>query len=357
MLEVYVESTSKTNMQLHNELSTLRHRLGELENSEAIAIEELQNTVEELQMADEELRRQQDELIETRHQIEVERARYTALFDLAPDGYLVTNAAGVIQEANRAAVALLAVSQEVLIGKPLLLWIAKKDRRAFHTQLSRPMQEQQVHDWELWLQPQQGRTFPASITVGVLHHPQEQQPVLYWLLRDLTERKRVEETLRRTESLALLGKLAAGVSHEIRNPLGAIVLHMDYLEEELRALLPACPAQIAEPLAEISTQLARLDDLVEDYLSLARLASLQRELADVGTFVDDVLKEVAPQAAKSGVTLRCEGPASREQVALHANTFRRALLNLVQNALEAMPHELRTLLCLLSSARIEVGRL
>jgi signal transduction histidine kinase len=160
--------------------------------------------------------------------------------------------------------------------------------------------------------------------------------VLYWLLRDLTERKRVEETLRRAESLALLGKLAAGVSHEIRNPLGAIVLHMDYLEEELQALLPACPAQIAEPLAEISTQLARLDDLVEDYLSLARLASLQREPADVGTFVDDVLKEVAPQAAKSGVTLRCEGPASRGQVALHANTFRRVLLNLVQNALEAM---------------------
>src|SRR5262249_27268516 len=100
MLEVYVESASKTDTQLHNELSTLRHRLGELENSEAIAIEELQNTVEELQTAEEELRRQQDELIETRHQIEVERARYTALFDLAPDGYLVTNAAGIIQEAN-----------------------------------------------------------------------------------------------------------------------------------------------------------------------------------------------------------------------------------------------------------------
>jgi two-component system, OmpR family, sensor histidine kinase VicK len=337
MLEVYVESAPTTDAQLQNELATLRHRLADLENAEAIAIEELQSTVEQLQAVEEELRQQHDELVETRRQVATERARYTALFDLAPDGYLVTNAAGVIQEANRAAVALLAVSPEVLVGKPLLLWIAKEDRLAFHTQLSRLTQEQQVHDWELRLQRQQGSAFPASITVGVRQHPQEQQPVLYWLLRDLTERKRVEETLRRTESLALLGKLAAGVSHEIRNPLGAIVLHMDLLEEELQDLLSEWPAQIAEPLADVRTQLTRLGDLVQDYLSLARLASLQREPADIGTFVDDVLKEVAPQVAKCGITLRREGPVSLGQVALHANTFRRVLLNLVQNALDAMP--------------------
>jgi signal transduction histidine kinase len=161
--------------------------------------------------------------------------------------------------------------------------------------------------------------------------------VLYWLLHDLTERKRVEETLRRTESLALLGKLAAGVSHEIRNPLGAIMLHMDLLEEELQDLLPERPAQITEPLAEVRTQLARLDDLVQDYLSLARIASLQREPTDMGAFVDTFLQEVAPQVARCGIMLRREGATSLGSVALHTNTFRRVLLNLVQNALEAMP--------------------
>jgi PAS domain S-box-containing protein len=211
---VDVESIPKTGAQLHNELTTLRARLTELENSEAIAIEELQHTVAQLQAVEEHVHQQHDALVEMRQQVETERARYTALFDLAPGAYLVTNAAGVIQEANRAAVALLATSQEVLVGKPLLLWIAKEDRLAFHTQLSRLTQVQQLHDWELSLQPQQGSVFPVSITVAVRQHPQEQQPVLYWLLRNLTERKRVEETLRRTESLALLGKLAAGVSHK-----------------------------------------------------------------------------------------------------------------------------------------------
>jgi two-component system, OmpR family, sensor histidine kinase VicK len=337
LLEVYVENAPQREAQLRHELTVLKHRLRELENAEEVTLEELQNTVAQLQVAEDELRQQQDELLETRQQVEVERERYAALFDLAPDGYLVTDAAGVIQEANCAAVALLAVSQEVLIGKPLVLWIAKEDRPAFHTKLACLTQALRVHDWELRLHPQQGSAFPVSITVGVRQSPQDPGPVLYWLLRDLTERKRVEETLRRTESLALLGKLAAGVSHEIRNPLGAIVLHMDLLEEELQGLLPERPEQIAAPLAEVRTQLTRLSDLVQDYLSLARLASLQREPTDIGMFVDDFLKEVAPEVAQREVTLRREGPASLGPVALHANTFRRVLLNLVQNALDAMP--------------------
>jgi signal transduction histidine kinase len=57
----------------------------------------------------------------------------------------------------------------------------------------------------------------------------------------------------------------------------------------------------------------------------------------MGTFVDDFLQEVAPQVAQREVTLLRDGPASLGLVALHANTFRRALLNLVQNALDAMP--------------------
>jgi two-component system, OmpR family, sensor histidine kinase VicK len=337
MLEMYMENAPQRETQLRHELTVLQHRLAEMENAGEIAIEELQNTVAELQAAEEELRQQQDELIKTRQQVEVEQERYAALFDLAPDGYLATDAAGVIQEANRAAVALLAVSQEVLVGKPLVLWIAKEDRLAFHTQLAHLTQVLRVHDWELRVQPQQGSAFPVSITVGVHRSPQEPGPVLYWLLRDLTERKRVEETLRRTESLALLGKLAAGVSHEIRNPLGAITLNMDLLEEELQELLPERPAQIAEPLAEVKTQLTRLDNLVQDYLSLARIASLQREPTDMGAFVDMFLQEGAPQVARCGVTLLREGPASLGPVALHTNTFRRVLLNLVQNALDAMP--------------------
>ena len=63
----------------------------------------------------------------------------------------------------------------------------------------------------------------------------------------------LEHAAHQAEHFALLGRLAAGVSREIRNPLGAIVLHVDLLTEELQELLPHGPAVVAETLAEIKT--------------------------------------------------------------------------------------------------------
>jgi signal transduction histidine kinase len=80
----------------------------------------------------------------------------------------------------------------------------------------------------------------------------------------MAERQRLEQEAQRAQHFALLGRLAAGVSHEIRNPLAAVFLHVEVLEEELRAPSPDSPVAVAEVLDEIKTNLARLDDLVQD---------------------------------------------------------------------------------------------
>jgi signal transduction histidine kinase len=157
------------------------------------------------------------------------------------------------------------------------------------------------------------------------------------LRQALVEHQRLEQAARRAEHLALLGRLAAGVSHEIRNPLAAIVLHVNVLEEEWRAPSPDSVAAVPETLAEIKTNLARLDDLVQDYLTLARVTTLQREEQDLGQAVHTWGTEMQPELAARGVTLQLQGLAELGRVAFHANTLRRALLNLVQNAADAMP--------------------
>ena len=154
---------------------------------------------------------------------------------------------------------------------------------------------------------------------------------------EITERQRLEREAQRVQHFVLLGRLAAGVSHEIRNPLSAIFLHVDLLAEELQQPSADSPAVVAETLAEIRTQLGRLEDLVQDYLSLVRVGSIQPTPQDLGAAVQTWATEFHALAAPRGVALQLEGLAALGAVAVHAATLRRAVLNLVQNALEAMP--------------------
>jgi two-component system, chemotaxis family, CheB/CheR fusion protein len=158
------------------------------------------------------------------------------------------------------------------------------------------------------------------------------------LRQEMAERQRLEHEAHRVQHFALLGRLAAGVSHDLRNPLGAIFLHVEILEEELREPSAASATEIASALAEVKTQLVRVDELIQDYLSLVRVAAIQQAPGDLSRLVTELVQEMAPALAAHDITLQLEALAQLGQVALHNHTLQRALLNLVRNAIEAMPH-------------------
>jgi len=145
------------------------------------------------------------------------------------------------------------------------------------------------------------------------------------------------DALRRAHHFATLGRLAAGLSHEIRNPLGTLFLHIDLLEEEYRDPSPESPTLIPQTFSEIRTALTRLDELVQDYLSLVRVSTIELNVQDMGAAVQAWAGELESRAAQQGVTIQLEGHATVGPLAFHPSTLRRAVLNVVQNAIEAMP--------------------
>jgi len=180
------------------------------------------------------------------------------------------------------------------------------------------------------------RAHAALLGMQVADQTAALQQALAHLTREIAARQALEREAQRVQHFALLGRLAAGVSHEIRNPLGAIVLHVDLLEEELRQPSVNSAAAVAQALAEIKTQLARLEDLVQDYLSLVRVRHMERTPQDLEAALHTWAREWQTLAAARGMTFQVEGVAALGQVAFHAHTVHRALLNLVQNALDAM---------------------
>jgi len=145
------------------------------------------------------------------------------------------------------------------------------------------------------------------------------------------------DALRRAAHFATLGRLAAGLSHEIRNPLGALFLHIDLLEEEFREPSAESLTVMQQTFGEIRTALTRLDELVQDYLSLVRVSTIELAVQDVGAAVQAWVAEMQSRAAQQGVTVELAGHATVGPLAFHPSTLRRAVLNVVQNAIEAMP--------------------
>ncbi|MFB2968179.1 ATP-binding protein [Aerosakkonema sp. BLCC-F183] len=127
---------------------------------------------------------------------------YKDLFDLAPDGYLVTDSQGVIQEANRAAATLLNVSQEFLAGKPLVIFVAEQQRRLFHAKLTRRMRlSNSVQEWDVLLVPCDREPINASARVTLMRDREGKPVALGWLLRDISDRKQAELALRKRKRL------------------------------------------------------------------------------------------------------------------------------------------------------------
>ena len=178
----------------------LRQQVSQLEQTNKI----LHNTLEELQVTEEELRQQNEELAIARELTEVEKFRYQDLFDFAPDGYLVTDANGIIREANQAIATLVKIKPSYLLNTPLAVYISNPDRKAFRNLLfewHQHPQQQKLQTDALSLNSG-GHSIPVAMTGAATRDAQGQIVCIRWLIQNITERKRFEKALFEEKELA-----------------------------------------------------------------------------------------------------------------------------------------------------------
>ncbi|MFC1478908.1 GAF domain-containing protein, partial [Candidatus Margulisiibacteriota bacterium] len=164
------------------------------------------------------------------------------------------------------------------------------------------------------------------------------------VLNDLTELKKMELHIRRSDRLSALGKMAAGVAHEIKNPLTSMRLLVQmmkrYGESNFQLWESNCDILIDE--------LDRIDKIVHDFVGFAKTPKLKKERVDIYSILEKVLRLIKIQAQEAGVSLKFEADKHHE-VHGDAQRLTQVFMNLIINAIQAMPPDKKDGLIVISS--------
>ena len=151
-------------------------------------------------------------------------------------------------------------------------------------------------------------------------------------LRDLDSLQRIDSDLAVSERMAALGRVTAGVAHEVKNPLNSMRLWL----ENLRESLPADPESARAAAKVLDTEIDRLDRVVKTFLDFTKPVEMHQEDTDLAGIVGEVLALARPQIARAGVQAVVEQPEPLPPVRVDPHLIQQALMNLVLNACEAM---------------------
>jgi len=153
------------------------------------------------------------------------------------------------------------------------------------------------------------------------------------VVRNLAYLTEVESTLNYSRKLAALGRLSAGIAHEVKNPLNATMIHLELLKMQV----VDNPAAL-EHVSVIGAQVRRLDEVVQGFLRFTRPEDLQLQPVVLPTLFEGIMPVVHAEASKSHVEVRLELAASLPPISGDPGMLQQAFLNLALNACQAMPN-------------------
>jgi signal transduction histidine kinase len=156
-------------------------------------------------------------------------------------------------------------------------------------------------------------------------------------LSDLEPARAVESLLTYSQKLAALGRLTSGVTHEVKNPLNAMRIHLELLRARLGQARQPVPPEIAENIDVIAHEIQRLDRVVQGFLRFVRPQDLRLAPIDVNSVLSDVARVARPEAARAGVEIVLDPGQGLPRVTADSGLIAQASANLVTNAIQAMP--------------------
>ena len=259
-----------------------------------------------------------------------ENELFAGVLESMTDGIVVTDPERRVILSNRAAARMLGFAAEDAQERPLGEVVADRSFASFlDGHLAGP---DKVSDREFALDG--GRRLLSASILPLVREGRVQGALVH--VEDVTERRARESRLRRAESLASLTTLAAGVAHEIKNPLGSMGIHLQLIRRKIGTKACVDAGDIEGHLAVMGEEVDRLNRIVVDFLFAVKPMDTHLENADLNAVVRDLIAFVRPELDQAGVAVECELAGDVPPLMLDVRYVKQALLNLIKNGVAAM---------------------
>ncbi|WHZ01327.1 PAS domain S-box protein [Neobacillus sp. YX16] len=243
-----------------------------------------------------------------------------------------TDAKGIITSVNDKFCEISKYNREEIIGKDHAILNSGHHPKLFFKDLWKTIGEGKVWKGEIRNKAKDGTFYWVDTTI-VPFLSEKGKPYQYLAIRnDITERKKTEEVLHRQDKLAAVGQLAAGVAHEIRNPLTSMKGYAEFLT------LDEQDPERLEFMNIILDEIERVNTIVEDFMVLAKPKMVELEEKNVVPVIKNVVSLLEFEARKKHVKLTFDCPHEIIQIECDENRLKQVFLNFIKNGIEAMPN-------------------
>jgi len=267
-----------------------------------------------------------------------------ALLDAAVDAIIVIDSGGQIEKFNQAAEQMFGFSAAEIIGKNIALLMPEPDRSAHDAYLRRYSLTGEARiigiGRDVQAQRRDGTVFPASLAVGRVAGTDPARFVGF--IRDISARVAAERTAAQAQErlthvarLSTLGEMAAGLAHEINQPLAAITTYAQACQRQLDKGEAPDAADIREALVEIGRQALRASEVIRRLRSLVAKREVRRVPLRCNLLLEDVVSLARPDLRANDVRLRLDVAPGLPDVMMDPVQLQQVLINLLRNAIDA----------------------
>jgi len=254
---------------------------------------------------------------------------FKSIFDALQEGVIVATKAGLIHYINIGASRLFGIDSQSIKGE----YVADHIQGLEWENLTTGTNDAISRDLELFYPENKYLNFYIK---PIVPGSEDTEPIFLMLIRDITESRKGEEEKIESERIGALTMLAAGVAHEIGNPLNSINIHLQLLERKLKKAVPDLYEAELRDLVETSTdEVKRLDHIVDQFLKAIRPSKPQLEPTDVNELLKESMRFLEPEIKDRGLNLTLELRSALPALELDPDQIKQAFYNIVKNATQA----------------------